>query len=85
MPVQLFTLFYDSVVKTLQQPPFNWIAGTGYELAKKYKEIISQYYQDDKTPLQCAEVINNTHLGIIKTWEPINFTNPIICKRRIKI
>jgi hypothetical protein len=85
MPIQPYTLFYDSVVKELQKPPFNWVAGSGYELAKKYKDIVTQHYQNDKTPHQCAEVINNKQMGSPKTWEPINFTNPIICKRRIKI
>lgn len=85
MPIQPYTLFHDSVVKELQKPPLNWVGKSGFDLAEKYKNIINSHWQDDGTPPQCAEAINDMQMGISQKCVSINFTNPTICIKRVEI
>ena len=84
MPIQPYPLFYDSVVKALQNPPYNWIGKTGYELATKYKNITERCHADDSLPAKCAQQINDMHMSRRINYKTTNLITSPICKRRIK-
>lgn len=83
--MQIYILFFDSVVKELQQPPYGWVGKSGCDLAKKYKDIINSHWQNDNTPPQCAKAINDMQMGMSQKYAPTNFTNPTICIKRVEL
>ena len=59
-PLHQFRVF---VAQRLQQPPFNWGGSCGYDLERRYGDLVQEYWNEGETVDDTAAAVDKLYMN----------------------